>query len=411
MKTTQEINNKIRSGEATIIPAHEFKKRVREGERFTVGDVDIVTCGTFGVMSGTYAVLTVPVAPPGTFRKASSLFLNGVPAYPGPCPNERLGLIDCIVYGTAHRDERYGGGHLFADLAAGKTIEVEAEADGRRYTNDITISDCGFAKLHTTRSAFKNYTAFLRREEGLLPTIFSVTGLRGPCREISVSGCGEVNPVQNDPSLRSLAPGTPVFVNGVNGIITGTGTRSTPERPNLACSADMNGMDPLMMGGFITSDGPECLTSVAAAIPVLDSASLEGLMVLDEEIPLPVADISNRQPIGESDYGRIWRGTDRGVRIHPDRCLDCTPCTAHSICPAGAIGEGHTINRSLCLACGACASACEEGVFSIDLGAIRIKEREIPVTLRQSDRTRAERLCRRLADRIREGSFFLREGL
>jgi Uncharacterized conserved protein len=173
----------------------------------------------------------------------------------------------------------------------------------------------------------------------------------------------------------------------------------------------MNGMDPLMMGGFITSDGPECLTSVAAAIPVLDSGSLDGLMVLDEEIPLPVADISNRQPIGESNYGRIWRETDRAVRIHPDRCLDCTPCTAHSICPAGAIEEGHTINRSLCLACGACASACEGGVFSIDLGAIQIGDDEIPVTLRQSDRTRAERLCRRLADRIREGSFFLREGL
>ena len=410
MKTTQEINNRIRSGEATVIPAPEFKKRIRDGETFTVEDVDVVTCGTFGVMSGTYAVLTVPVAPPGTFRKASSLFLNGVPAYPGPCPNERLGLIDCIVYGTAHRDDHYGGGHLFADLAAGKTIEIEAEADGRRYTNDITLSDCGFAKLHTTRSAFKNYTAFLRREEGVLETIFSVTGLHGSCREISVSGCGEVNPLQNDPSLRSLAPGTPVLVNGVNGIITGTGTRSTAERPNLACSADINGMDPLMMGGFITSDGPECLTSVAAAIPVLDTVSLESLMVLDEEIPLPVADISNRQPIGESDYGRIWRGTDRGVRIHPKRCQDCTPCTARSICPAEAIGEGHTIDYSLCLACGACASVCEKRVFSINLGTLDIFGNEIPVTLRQSDRTRAERLCRHLADRIREGCFFLREG-
>ncbi|MCQ1538834.1 methanogenesis marker 16 metalloprotein [Methanocalculus taiwanensis] len=410
MKTAQEINDRIRSGEAIVIPAHEFKKRVRNGERFTVEDVDVITCGTFGVMSGTYAVLTVPVAPPGTFRKAESLFLNGVPAYPGPCPNERLGLVDCIVYGTAQRDESYGGGHLFADLAAGKTIEVEAGADGRRYTDEITLSDCGFARLHTTRSAFKNYTAFLRREEGMLETIFSVTGLHGPCREISVSGCGEVNPVQNDPSLRSLAPGTPVLLNGTNGIITGTGTRSTPERPNLACSAGMDGMDPLMMGGFITSDGPECLTSVAAAIPVLDSQTLEGLMVLDEEILLPVADISDRQPIGESDYGRIWRGTDRGVRIYPEQCLDCTPCTARSICPAGAIGESFAIDRSLCLACGACASVCKGRVFSINLGTLDISGNEIPVTLRQSDRTRAERLCRNLAARIREGTFFLREG-
>ncbi|MDO9539443.1 MAG: homocysteine biosynthesis protein, partial [Methanocalculus sp.] len=247
-------------------------------------------------------------------------------------------------------------------------------------------------------------------EEGIIRTIFSVTGLSGPYKEISVSGCGEVNPVQNDPGLRSLSSGTPILVNGVNGIIVGTGTRSTAERPNLACAADMIGMDPLMMGGFITSDGPECLTSIAAAIPVLDSSSLHALMVLDEEIPLPVAGISTRQPIGSSHYGRVWQGTDRGVQIHADRCLGCTPCLAHLICPAGALSAEQTLDRSLCLACGACASVCEGGVFTMNLGTISLDKNDIPITLRQSDRTRAERLCRRLADKIREGSFLLSEG-
>jgi Uncharacterized conserved protein len=74
VKTTQEINNRIRSGEATIIPADEFKKRIRDGETFTVEDVDVVTCGTFGVMSGTYAVLTVPVAPPAPSGKLNHSF-------------------------------------------------------------------------------------------------------------------------------------------------------------------------------------------------------------------------------------------------------------------------------------------------------------------------------------------------
>jgi putative methanogenesis marker 16 metalloprotein len=410
VKTKREINEKIRDGSAVVIPAPEFKKRVREGETFTPEDVDIITCGTFGVMSGTYAILSVPVAPPGTFRKAEEVFLNGVPAHSGPCPNERLGLVDCIVSGTAYADEQYGGGHLFSDLVAGDLIEVEAEAEGRRYSNDITLTDCTFARIHTSRSAFKNYTAFLSEEEGIIRTIFSVTGLSGPYKEISVSGCGEVNPVQNDPGLRSLSSGTPILVNGVNGIIIGTGTRSTAERPNLACAADMKGMDPLMMGGFITSDGPECLTSVAAAIPVLDSPSLHALMVLDEEIPLPVAGISTRQPIGSSHYGRVWQGTDRGVHIHADRCLGCTPCLARLICPANALSAEQTINRSLCLACGACASVCEEGVFTMNLGTISLDKNDIPITLRQSDRTRAERLCRRLADKIRGGSFLLSEG-
>lgn len=410
MKTKREINEKIREGNAIVIPGAEFKKRLREGETFSVDDVDIVTCGTCGVMSGTYAVLTVPVAPPKTFRKAKSLLLNGVPAYPGPCPNERLGLVDCIIYGTAARDKRYGGGHLFADLVGGNEIEVEADADGRRYTNNITLSECTFARLHTTRAAYKNYTAYLSHDHGITRTIFSVTGLVGPCREISVSGCGEINPIQNDPVLRSLTPGTPILVNGANGIVTGTGTRSTMERPNLTVSADMSGMDPRMMGGFITSDGPECLTSVAAAILVLDSASLDCLKTLDESIELPVAAIRDRKTIVSSHYGRVWQGTDRGVHIDSSRCLGCIPCHARSICPVEAIQEDQSIDRVRCLACGACASVCEGEVYTIHLGSMMIFNHEVPITLRQSNRTRAERLCRRLAERISTGAFLLPEG-
>lgn len=410
MKTRAGISQKIRDGDAVVIPAPEFKKRVRDGERFTPDDVDVVTCGTFGVMSGTYAVLTIPVAEPGAFRKAGKIFLNGVPAYPGPCPNERLGLVDCIVYGTAHRDERYGGGHLFSDLVSGKAIEVLAEADGKDYSSTVTLSDCGFARLQTTRSAFRNYTGFIFEHEGVLPTIFSATGLHGPAREISVSGCGEINPVENDPGLRHLQPGVAVLVNGGTGIIIGTGTRSTRERPNLAVAADMDGMAPGMMGGCVTSDGPECLTSVAAAVPVTDEATLRWLLVLDEDIPLPIAGITRRQPIGSSHYGRIWQGTDRGVRVREERCLACEPCQARRICPSDAVREDHTIDRSRCLACGACASVCEGKVYTIELGSVLVGEQEIPVTFRQSDRTRAERLCRQLARQIMDGSFSMPEG-
>lgn len=409
MKTPGEINQKIRDGTAVVIPADEFKRRLREGEEFTADDLDIVTCATFGVMSGTYAVLSIPVAPPGTFRRAESCTLNGVPAFPGPCPNERLGLIDCIVYGTAHRDGRYGGGHLFADLAAGREIHCEAFADGQTHSATITLDDCPAARLHTTRSAFRNYTAFLAEEEGVTPTIFSVTGLHGPCREISVSGCGEINPVENDPSLRSLGPGTPILLNGADGIILGEGTRSTPQRPNLACSADMKGMDPLMMGGFTTSEGPECLTSVAAAVPVLDDASLQALLIRDGDIPLPIAGIEERKPRGSADYGAVWQGTDRAVRHHPDSCISCSPCHARILCPAAAIREDLTIDRKLCLACGTCQSACEAGVYRIRLGSLTYNDQQIPITLRQSERTRAERLCRRLAGRIQEGTFLLKE--
>ena len=109
MKTIEEINEKIAREEAIILTAAELKSMVRDGQTITANDVDVVTTGTFGVMSGTMAVMMVPVAEKCSFEKADSIWLNGVPAQPGPCPNERLGVVDLVINGTSHADDRYGG--------------------------------------------------------------------------------------------------------------------------------------------------------------------------------------------------------------------------------------------------------------------------------------------------------------
>jgi uncharacterized protein (DUF39 family) len=70
--------------EAVVMTAGELKSRLSEGESIGVKDVDVVTCGTCGVMSGTYAVLSFPVASPGLFQRASDITINGVPGMPGP---------------------------------------------------------------------------------------------------------------------------------------------------------------------------------------------------------------------------------------------------------------------------------------------------------------------------------------
>jgi uncharacterized protein (DUF39 family) len=124
MKTQAEINAKIRNGTALVMTATEFKQHVRNGDTITCDEVDVVTTGTFGVMSGTYAVLSIPIAEKKAFKTADRVWLNGVPAVPGPCPNENLGLVDLMVYGTAHANASYGGGHLFRDLVQGNPVDV-----------------------------------------------------------------------------------------------------------------------------------------------------------------------------------------------------------------------------------------------------------------------------------------------
>jgi len=385
------------------------KGGVREGDRITAGDVDVVTCGTCGVMSGTAAILHVPLAEHGSFERVKGISLNGVPGYVGPCPNERLGLADLIVYGTAHGSAGYGGGHLFRDLVEGSVIEVIAETTGGMVETTITLEEIPLARMITTRSAFKNYLAMVNRMPTTVQTIFSGRGLSGPLSEATVSGCGEINPLENDPGLAAIRAGTKLLLNGAPGGVMGEGTRSSSQKPNIAAFADMNGMNSVYMGGFVTSAGPECWTSVAVPIPVLDEAQIAGIRVLDEEIFLPIADINDRLPFAGSSYGRVWQGTDPAVTPDISSCIECDPCIARARCPGGAIAAGREIDRDRCYNCGTCASVCPGGVYRSSLGSISVEGREVPITLRQSDRARALALCRDLKERILDGRFALLE--
>ena len=84
-RTIQEIEARIESGEANVLTAEEVTKMVLEGEEVTTADVDVITTGTCGIMSGTLAIFHLPVAEPGAFKKANHILLNGIPGFPGPC--------------------------------------------------------------------------------------------------------------------------------------------------------------------------------------------------------------------------------------------------------------------------------------------------------------------------------------
>lgn len=403
MKTIGDVNRKIGDGSAVVMTAMEFKRLVREGDVPSVDEVDVVTCGTCGVMSGTFAVMTVPVTQPGAFRKAESISLNGVPAYPGPCPNEGLGLVDLVVFGTAQATSRYGGGHLLRDIVEGKEIEVVASSEGNMYENCICGDQIASARMVTSRSAFRNYSAFVNPGNDDINTIFSVLSLRGSCMEVTVSGCGEINPLQNDPKMRFIKTGSLVLLNGSMGMVMGEGTRSSPEKPNLSVFADMREMKPEYMGGFVTSAGPECITSIAAAIPVVDEETISCLSVLDDDIVLPVVDVTYRRLVGESDYGRIWQGTDHRIVANPMNCMFCGDCLAAEFCPTKAIMMGGGVIESRCVSCGTCVRTCPGEVYSMEMGFVDPDSCEIPVVLRQSDRSRGEMICEDLKARIEKG--------
>lgn len=402
-----EIADKIERGAGVVMTAEELCNSVRSGEEVRFEDVDVVTSATCGVMSGTFAVLSFKVAERDAFARASKVLLNGVPAFVGPCPNERLGIVDMTVYGTSHRDDRYGGGHLFRALVAREEIEVVVETvDGRKIETTTIMDEIPFARLCSTRNAFKNYYAFVNALENEVASIFSVQKLRGAFKELTFSGCGELNPLEKDPFMDTIGVGTKILMNGAVGFVIGEGTRSMAEKPNLMGIADMHGMHPEYLGGFRTSAGPEILNSWAVPIPILNERVLENAKKLDAEIKLGVLDVHNRLPVGEITYADVW--SDFSVRFDRSNCIECEECQVASFCPTDAF-DAHVKNRDedLCCSCGACVHLCESGAFKCDLGVVTLAGKEIPVSLRQSDRRRASKLAEILKRQILDRDFTL----
>lgn len=413
-RTIDEINQKIDNGEANIYTAEEFKKLIKNDEAPSFEDVDVVTCGTCGVMSGTAAILNFIVSEPGEFIRASEVYLNGVPAYAGPCPNEWLGSVDVILHGTAHsiHDESYGGGFLLKDILEGKEIDVRVEsADGKTIRNTITMADITRAQIIGSRMSFKNYTAFTNPNNEEVSSIFAATPLEGNLRGLTFSGCGDLNPLQNDGPQNVIKEGIKVLLNGTQGYILGNGTRSSDAKPNLMLSADLTKMDPYYMGGFKTGQGGEVYDTVAIPIPVLNEEIYNNLLVTDDMVKIPVADIKGRHlPLDETDYSKLWAENDLRPKYDREKCSKCDSCVVEEICPTNAFSKGR-LNLAYCFGCGMCANYCRHDAFEMNTGSVDLEINgnnvNIPIICRQSDRLRANKLSLKLKKMIENKEFRL----
>ncbi|WP_292825879.1 methanogenesis marker 16 metalloprotein [Methanobrevibacter sp.] len=413
-RSIDEINQKINDGEAHIYTAEEFKKLIKADDAPSFDEVDVVTAGTCGVMSGTAAILNFIVSEPGEFIRANEVYLNGVPAYAGPCPNEWLGSVDVILHGTAHsiHDENYGGGFLLKDLLEGNEIDVRVEsADGKTIENMITMADVTRAQIVGARMAFKNYTAFTNPNNEEVASIFGAIPLEGNLRGLTFSGCGDLNPLQNDVPQNVIKEGRRVLLNGAQGYILGNGTRSSAEKPNLMLSADLTQMDPYYVGGFKTGQGGEVYDTVAIPIPVLNEEIYNNLLVTDDMVDIPVSDIKGRHlPLDNTNYGKLWADYDLRPRYDDSKCRACDKCVVEEICPTNAFSRGR-LNLTYCFGCGMCANYCRNDAFDMNTGSVDLningKDVDVPIICRQSDRLRANKLSLKLKKMIQNKEFKL----
>lgn len=231
------INRRIADGSVSVRTIEELCRSPHDVA--APGAVDLVTLAFPTGISGSAAMLVVPVAGRGVFTRAEEIFVNGVRGHPGPAPNERLGVVDTLIFADEPGGNSYDGAALFRDLIGGKRVEVECHSvEETVHHNEFDLEGLEFAR-------------------------FYVYNARLP------DGADELAILH-----RSLVPGVRIALNASQGIVVGPGTRNRRGAMCLALAADIHGMDATLM----EDPGGRPRHMVACALPVHHPADLVPLI-------------------------------------------------------------------------------------------------------------------------------------
>jgi uncharacterized protein (DUF39 family) len=330
-KTIEEINKKIRDGNAVILTAEEIISYADEnGIKKTAADIDVVTTATFSPMCSTGAFLNFGHADPPI--RMTKVWLNDVPAYAG------LAAVDAYIGATELSETEgmaYGGAHVIEDLIAGKNIKLHATAyptdcyprrEINTFINKDTINQ---AYLFNPRNSYQNYSVATNSSS---KTIYTYMGKLLPnFGNATFSSAGQLSPMLNDPYYRTIGIGTKIFFGGGTGYVAWHGTQHSPEVERMANGVPAGGAGTLALIGdlkqmslkFIkaavfTGYGVTMFVGIGIPIPVIDEEMVEYLKVRDEDIYANIYDYSVQRR-NKPEYGRVNYKELRSGRITINR--------------------------------------------------------------------------------------------
>lgn len=328
MKTYEEINKKIRSGEAVVVTAEEIIDIVEErGIKKAAKEVDVVTTGTFAPMCSSGAFISFGHSKPKI--KAQKVWLNGVNAYAG------LAAVDVYLGVTELPDEdllnkvfpgsfKYGGGHVIEDLVAGKPIKLRAISYGtdcypkKELETVIDIKSVNQAILTNPRNAYQNYNVAINKYSDR--NIYTYMGILKPnIGNANYCSAGQLSPLLNDPFYRTIGIGTKIFLGGGEGYVYWEGTQHNPRvkrghngvvrapAGTIAVVGDLKGMSSeWLKGTSITGYGVTLTIGIGIPIPILSEDIVKYTAVKDEDIYTQIVDYSKDYPDGiNKSYGEV----------------------------------------------------------------------------------------------------------
>ena len=292
-KSIEQINSRIREGNARVVTADEMPALVAElGEEGTLKEVDVVTTGTFGAMCSSGAFFNFGHADPPI--RMERVWLNDVEAYGG------IAAVDAYLGATQQSESRgmqYGGAHVLEDFVSGRRVELHAVSRGtdcyprRNVTTELILEDLNQAIMVNPRNAYQRYNAATNSTDRILYTYMG-TLLPG-CGNVSYSGAGTLSPLSNDPKFRVTGGGVPIFLGGTQGMIVGEGTQHSPAKGfgTLMVTGDLKQMSPrFLRAATMHGYGVTLYIGVGVPIPVLDLDIVRATAVRDEDIQVSVID-------------------------------------------------------------------------------------------------------------------------
>ncbi|MEI6796052.1 MAG: homocysteine biosynthesis protein [Methanomassiliicoccales archaeon] len=324
MRTYEEINQRIKAGDAVVITAEEAVALVRkEGVAQAAKEVDVVTTGTFGAMCSSGAFLNFGHAEPPI--KMKNITLNGVPAYDG------LAAVDAYIGATALRSDGkmdYGGAHVIEDLVAGKAVKLKANSYGtdcyprREIETYVSLRTLNQAYLYNPRNCYQNYAAATNASD---KTLFTYMGKLLPnFKNVTYSSAGQLSPLLKDPELRSIGIGTRIFIGGAQGYVSWEGTQYKTNVPmkegvptasarTLAVTGDLRSMSPEFVRALsFHKYGTSLGLGIGIPIPILDEKMMLHASLGDDQLFAPILDYSietrNKRPLKEISYAELRSG-------------------------------------------------------------------------------------------------------
>lgn len=326
-KTYREINEKIKSGEVVVVTAEEIIDIVKEkGPIDAAKYVDVVTTGTFAPMCSSGAFINFGHSKPTI--KASSVWLNNVPAYAG------IAAVDCYIGATEPCEDdplnkvypgefNYGGGHVIQDLLAGEKVHLKAEGYGtdcypnRMIEKEITLRTLPQAMLCNSRNAYQNYNCAVNLTK---KTVYTYMGaLKPKAANANYCSAAQLSPLFNDPYYKTIGIGTRIFLGGGEGYVIWHGTqhkgsakrtkKGVPVTPagTLSVMGDLKKMSSKwLMGLSIQGYGCSLAVGLGVPIPILNEEMVKYTAISDEEIFTQIIDYGHDYPNGISkSYGQV----------------------------------------------------------------------------------------------------------